>query len=73
MGDPQLKRTKGEPRNGKGQHRSWVRASISFSSDVYESLDEISKLKMVSLVWVVREAAEIYISEKVPSLRKSMS
>ncbi len=46
---------------------------MNFPSDVYESLDEIAKQKKISLAWVVREEAEIYISEKVPSLRKSMS
>jgi metal-responsive CopG/Arc/MetJ family transcriptional regulator len=35
-----------------------VRASISFPSDLYETLDEIAKQKKVSLAWVVRDAAE---------------
>ena len=37
-----------------------VRASISFSPDLYETLEEIAKQKKVSLAWVVREASERY-------------
>ena len=39
----------------------WVRASISFPSDLYDTLDEIAKQKKVSLAWVVRDAAEKYV------------
>ena len=45
-----------------------VRASISFPSDVYETLEDIAKQKKVSLAWVVREAAEKYIADKWPLL-----
>lgn len=57
---------------GKGRKKakisniSAVRASISFPSDIYETLDIIAKQKKVSLAWVVREAAEQYIGEKWP-------
>ena len=43
-----------------------VRASISFSPEVYETLETIAKEKKVSLAWVVREAAEKYIADKWP-------
>lgn len=43
-----------------------VRASISFPPDVYETLEVIAKEKKVSLAWVVREAAELYIGDKWP-------
>jgi hypothetical protein len=46
-----------------------VRASISFPSDVYETLEGIAKEKKVSLAWVVREAAEKYIADKWPLFR----
>jgi metal-responsive CopG/Arc/MetJ family transcriptional regulator len=61
---------KAKPGNGrkktKIQSTSAVRASISFPSDIYETLDIIAKQKKVSLAWVVREAAEQYIGEKWP-------
>ncbi len=41
---------------------SSVRASISFPPDIYETLELIAKQKKVSLAWVVREAAEQYIT-----------
>ena len=37
-----------------------VRASVSFPSDLYESLEAIAWHKKVSLAWVIREAAERY-------------
>jgi predicted DNA-binding ribbon-helix-helix protein len=37
-----------------------IRASVSFPSDLYESLEEIARHKKVSLAWVIREAAERY-------------
>jgi predicted DNA-binding protein len=48
-----------------------VRASISFPSEVYETLEMIAKDKKVSLAWVVREAAEKYIADKWPLLAGS--
>jgi predicted transcriptional regulator len=61
---------KAKPGNGrkktKIQSTSAVRASISFPSDIYETLDSIAKQKKVSLAWVVREAAEQYIGAKWP-------
>jgi predicted DNA-binding ribbon-helix-helix protein len=37
-----------------------IRASVSFPSDLYASLEEIARTKKVSLAWVIREAAERY-------------
>lgn len=48
-----------------------VRASISFPSEVYETLEIIAKEKKVSLAWVVREAAEKYIADRWPLLAGS--
>jgi len=48
-----------------------VRASISFPSEVYETLEIIAKEKKVSLAWVVREATEKYIADKWPLLAGS--
>jgi hypothetical protein len=43
-----------------------VRATISFPSELYKTLEGIARQKKVSLAWVVREAAEQYIAEKWP-------
>lgn len=45
---------------------SSVRATISFPSDIYQTLEQIAGQKRVSLAWVVREAAEQYIADKWP-------
>jgi len=47
---------------------SSVRATISFPSDIYHTLENIARQKKVSLAWVVREAAEQYIENKWPLL-----
>jgi metal-responsive CopG/Arc/MetJ family transcriptional regulator len=46
-----------------------VRASISFPPEIYQSLEEIAKLKKVSLAWVVRDAAEKYIAGQASEVR----
>lgn len=59
----------------KSQSTAQVRATISFPPEVYESLENLAKEKKVSLAWVVRDAAEKYLSEKWPlfwSGRKDM-
>ncbi len=43
-----------------------VRSTISFPSDMYQTLEEVARKKKVSLAWVVREAAEQYIADKWP-------
>ena len=43
-----------------------VRATISFPSDRYATLEEIAKQKKVSLAWVVRDAVDTYIEAKWP-------
>lgn len=47
-----------------------VRATISFSPDLYETLEELAKQKKVSLAWVVRDAAEKYIADQKTSAGK---
>lgn len=46
-----------------------VRATISFPSETYRTLEDIARQKKVSLAWVVREASEQYISDKWPLFR----
>lgn len=38
------------------------RASVSFPSDIYRTLEQIAKEKKVSVAWVVRDAAEKYVA-----------
>lgn len=48
----------------KARKKEAVRASISFPSDLYETLEEIAKQKKVSLAWVIRDAAERYVKSE---------
>jgi hypothetical protein len=54
----------------KAKGAAVIRASISFPTDIYETLEVIAREKKVSLAWVVREAAEKYIAEKWPLFGK---
>jgi predicted DNA-binding protein len=38
------------------------RASITFPPKLYRTLESLAKEKKVSLAWVVREAAEMYVA-----------
>jgi hypothetical protein len=66
--------TRGAKRKEKSVlgERSSVRATISFPSELYKTLEEIARQKKVSLAWVVREAAEQYIADKWPLFGKSL-
>lgn len=58
---------KGKPQNErKLTQAASVRASISFPTNTYRTLEKIAAEKKVSLAWVVREAAEKYIADKTP-------
>jgi metal-responsive CopG/Arc/MetJ family transcriptional regulator len=56
-----MMRKKVQRTSAKAEVPTRVRASISFPSDLYDTLDEIAKQKKVSLAWVVRDAAEKYV------------
>jgi hypothetical protein len=47
----------------KVQNMLVVRASISFPSAPYETLEDIAKQQKPSLAWVVRYAAEKYVAD----------
>lgn len=43
------------------------RASVTFPSDLYQTLESIARSKKVSVAWVVRDAAEKYVAEQMPA------
>ena len=53
-------------REAKPEGTASVRATISFSSEQYQTLEEIARQKKVSLAWVVREAVDNYVSYRQP-------
>lgn len=59
-----MKRKKVDRGSRKAQNPFWVRASISFPPDLYETLEGIAQQKKVSLAWVVRDAAERYVADR---------
>jgi metal-responsive CopG/Arc/MetJ family transcriptional regulator len=59
-----MKRNKGR---GKSVETPNVRASISFPSHLYETLEDIARQKKVSLAWVVRDATEKYVADQTPA------
>jgi len=47
-----------------------VRASVSFPSELYQTLEGIARQKKVSVAWVIRDAAEKYVDAQWPLLSK---
>lgn len=43
-----------------------ARASISFPAELYLELERIAEEKKVSVAWVVRDAAEKYVTAQYP-------
>lgn len=43
-----------------------IRASVSFPSEMYKTLESIADKKKVSMAWVVREAVDMYLSDNGP-------
>lgn len=57
--------------DARNRHRAQRRSpshriSVSFPPELYETLVGIARQKRVSVAWVVRDAAERYVSEQWP-------
>ena len=50
----------------KMKTESALRASVTFPPDLYRTLEQIAKQKKVSIAWVVRDAAEKYVTDQWP-------
>lgn len=48
------------------ESKSALRASVGFPPELYRTLEKMATEKMVSLAWVVREAAEKYVADQWP-------
>lgn len=48
--------------------RPTVRASVSLPQGLHAELERIARDKKVSLAWVIRDAAEKYVSDQWPLL-----
>jgi len=57
----------------KAKAAGMPRASVSFPPELYRTLEELAKKKKVSIAWVVREAAEQYVSAEWPLFGNSLS
>ena len=47
-----------------------ARTSVSLPRGLYETLESIALQKKVSIAWVIRDAAETYVSDQWPLLDK---
>jgi predicted DNA-binding protein len=52
----------------KAKRGAQPRASITFSPEVYETIEDLAKKKKVSIAWIVREAVEKYVADQWPLL-----
>lgn len=48
-------------KSAKPKKSALVRASIGFPTELYQALEDLASRKKVSLAWVVRDAAELYL------------
>jgi metal-responsive CopG/Arc/MetJ family transcriptional regulator len=55
----------------KGKNAHQPRASITFPPKLYRVLEALAKEKKVSIAWVVREAAEMYVASQSLQSEKS--
>lgn len=60
----------GAKKQMKSESTAQVRATLSFPPEVYANLKAIARQKKVSLAWVVRDAAEQYLTDKWPLFGK---
>jgi Ribbon-helix-helix protein, copG family len=58
-----------KPRLGRPSKARSTRASVSFPEDLYAILEQIANEKKVSIAWVIRDAAEKYVSNQWPLLQ----
>ena len=47
---------------------SMIRTSVGFPPDLYHTLEQIAAKQKVSVAWIVRDAAERYITDRWPLL-----
>ncbi len=48
-----------------------IRTSVSLPPDLHDTLERMAKDKKVSVAWVIRDAAEKYVSEQWPLLQRA--
>jgi hypothetical protein len=65
-----MKVKKGNGKKMKAQSTVQVRATISFPPALYETLEELASQKKVSLAWVMRDAAEKYVTDQSQRIRE---
>lgn len=59
-----------KPRVVEQQSHKSVRTSVSLPPELHETLERMAKGKKVSVAWVIRDAAEKYVSEQWPLLQQ---
>lgn len=45
-----------------------TRMSVGFPSELFQTLEQIAEQQKVSVAWIVRDAAERYVSDRWPLL-----
>ena len=63
-GSAKMTKKRSQGRDLRAQTKATVRESISFRPNSYEVFEGIATGKKVSLAWVVRHAAELYVADE---------
>lgn len=48
--------------------KSMIRTSVGFPQDLYRTLEQIADQQKVSVGWIIRDAAEKYVTDRWPLL-----
>lgn len=55
-----------DQKTSKAKTTGMPRASVSFPPELYKTLEALAKKKKVSIAWVIRDAAEQYVTAEWP-------
>lgn len=69
QGGPTMPKPNKQPMKQQEPHKS-VRTSVSLPPELHDTLERMAKGKKVSVAWVIRDAAEKYVSEQWPLLQR---
>ena len=57
-----------QKKKSKSGAASTRRTSVTFPSDLYQTLEQIANEQKLSVAWLIRDAAEKYVTARSPSI-----
>lgn len=60
----------GKKKAAASRAKATSRTSVSFPTELYRMLEQIADQQKLSIAWVIRDAAEKYVSDRWPLLER---